>query len=155
DYTVAQYEALVDRLRKRIPDIALSTDVIVGFPDEADEDFEATVALMRRVRYDSAFLFKYSARHGTRAFQWGGAVPELDEAGRLEHVIGLQEDLFAERNRVLIGAEVEVLVEGLARRPDGWLSGKTPQFKTVVFPGAGTPGDLVRVRVESVTSHTL
>jgi len=155
DYTVARYEELVERLRARIPGIALSTDVIVGFPDETDEDFEATVALMRRVRYDSAFLFKYSARRGTRAFQWGDTVPELEKARRLEHVIALQEEISSERNRALVGAEVEVLVEGPARRPDGWLAGKTPQFKTVVLPGPGTAGDLVRVRVESATSHTL
>ena len=155
DYTVAVYEDLVARLRTRVPGIALSTDVIVGFPGEQDEDFAATEALMVRVRYDSAFLFKYSPRAGTRASKWGDSVPEAEKARRLERLIALQESISAERNRTLIGSEAEVLVEGPARRPEGWMTGKTPQFKTVVFPGPAAPGTVVRVRVEAATSHTL
>jgi tRNA-2-methylthio-N6-dimethylallyladenosine synthase len=155
DYDVPAYEALVARLRERVPGLALSTDVIVGFPDEDEEDFAATEALLRRVRYDSAFLFKYSPREGTRAFRWEDSVPEAEKARRLERLIALQETISAEINRTLLGAEVEVLVEGPARRPAGWVSGKSPQMKTVVFPGPAAPGDLVRVRVESTTSHTL
>jgi len=155
EYTAARYEALVDRLRERVPGIALSTDVIVGFPGEDDDDFAATEALLRRVRYDAAFLFRYSSRDGTRAARWPDDVPDADKARRLERLIALQETISAERNRALLGADVEVLVEGPARRPEGWSSGKTPHMKTVVFSGPTAPGTLVRVRVGAATSHTL
>ncbi len=155
EYSVAEYEALVAQLRARVPGIALSTDVIVGFPGETDEDFAATEALVTRVRYDSAFLFKYSPREGTRAWKWGDTVPETEKGRRLQRLVALQEAISAEINRRLIGAEVEALVEGPARRPPGWTSGKTPHLKTVIFAGTARPGDLVRVRVEAATSHTL
>jgi tRNA-2-methylthio-N6-dimethylallyladenosine synthase len=155
DYTVAEYEDLVARLRDRIPGLALSTDVIVGFPDESEADFAATEALMQRVRYDSAFLFRYSPREGTRAWKWDDSVPDAEKARRLERLIALQEAIAAERNRALIGCERDVLVEGSAKRPDGWVTGKTPDFRTVVLPGPVAPGEEVRVRIESATSHTL
>ena len=155
EYSVAQYEDLVAALRHRIPGIALSTDVIVGFPDETEDDFAATEALVRRVRYDSAFLFKYSPRDGTRAFRWSDTVPEDEKARRLERLVALQEAISAEINRRLVGSDVDVLVEGPARRTAGWMAGKTPQLKTVVFAGPARPGDVVRVRVEATTSHTL
>jgi tRNA-2-methylthio-N6-dimethylallyladenosine synthase len=155
DYTVAGYERLVARLRARVAGLALSTDVIVGFPGETDADFAATEALMARVGYDSAFLFKYSAREGTRAWKWTDDVPETVKAHRLERLIELQEGASAERNRAQIGGEVEVLVEGPAKRPAGWMVGKSRDFRTVVLPGPAAPGDLVTVRVAAATSHTL
>jgi tRNA-2-methylthio-N6-dimethylallyladenosine synthase len=154
-YTVAQYEDLVARLRARVPGLALSTDVIIGFPGETDADFAATEALVARLGYDSAFLFKYSPRDGTRAFKWDDDVPEPVKGERLARLIALQEDVSAARNRALIGHDVEVLVEGPARRPSGWVTGKTEAFKTVVLPGPLAPGTLVTVRVEAATSHTL
>src|SRR5438094_9392021 len=155
EYTAAGYEDLVARLRARVPGLALSTDVIVGFPGEDEDDFASTEALMRRVRYDSAFLFKYSPREGTRAFRWGDPVPDDEKARRLGRLVDMQETISAEINRGLVGTEVEVLVEGPARRPEGWMAGKSREMKTVVFPGPASAGDLVRVRVESATSHTL
>jgi tRNA-2-methylthio-N6-dimethylallyladenosine synthase len=155
DYTVASYEELVGRLRARVPGLALSTDVIVGFPGEDDADFAATEALLRRTRYDSAFLFKYSPREGTRAFRWDDSVPDDEKGRRLARLIAVQESISAEINARLVGHEVEVLVEGPARRPADWMAGKTPQMKTVVFAGPASPGDVVRVRVEAATSHTL
>ncbi|HWP66421.1 MAG TPA: tRNA (N6-isopentenyl adenosine(37)-C2)-methylthiotransferase MiaB [Candidatus Limnocylindria bacterium] len=155
DYTVAEYEALVARLRERVPGLALSTDVIVGFPGEDEDDFAATVALLRRVRYDAAFLFKYSRREGTRAAKWDETVSEEEKGRRLAQVIELQEAISADINRGLVGQQVEVLVEGPARRPDGWLVGKTPQMKTVVFPGPAAAGSLVQVRIDSSTAHSL
>jgi len=155
DYTVAQYENLVWRLRRRIPGIALSTDVIVGFPGEDEGDFAATVDLMRRVRYDSAFLFKYSCREGTRAAKWDETVSEEEKGRRLAHVIAVQEAIAAGLNRALVGGRVEVLVEGPARRPEGWMMGKTPQMKTVAFPGPAAVGSLVQVQIESTTAHSL
>jgi tRNA-2-methylthio-N6-dimethylallyladenosine synthase len=155
-YTTAQYLDLVQRLRRAIPGIALSTDIIVGFPGEEESDFEATLQLMRQVRYDSAFMFKYSARHGTRAFSWPETVSEQDKGRRLQEVIALQEHMSAEINRSLLGAVVEVLVEGKARRRQGWIAGKTAHFKTAVFPDSGAvAGEFVAVRVDDSTAHTL
>ncbi len=155
DYTTAAYEDLVARLRARVPGLALSTDVIVGFPGEDEADFAATEALMQRVRYDSAFLFKYSPREGTRAFKWGDDVADTEKARRLERLIALQESISAEINRCLVGTDVAVLVEGSARRREGWMAGKSPQMKTVVFAGPASVGDVVIVRVETTTAHTL
>jgi tRNA-2-methylthio-N6-dimethylallyladenosine synthase len=155
DYTVDAYERLVERLRSRVAGLALSTDVIVGFPGETEADFAATEDLMARTRYDSAFLFKYSAREGTRAYKWADDVVEHEKARRLERLIALQERVSAERNRAQIGRRVEVLAEGPAKRPEGWMVGKSRDFRTVVFPGPASPGDLVTVRVESASSHTL
>ena len=155
EYTVGEYEALVARLRERLPGIALSTDVIVGFPGEEDDDFAATEALVGRIRYDSAFLFKYSRREGTRAHRLGDTVSEEEKTRRLGRLIALQEAVSAEVNRRLVGSDVEALVEGPARRGEGWMAGKTRHMKTVVFPGPATAGELAHVRVESATSHTL
>ena len=155
DYDLAGYEVLVERVRSRIPDVALSTDVIVGFPGETADDYEATVSLMERVRYDSAFLFKYSARSGTRADKLDDDVPEAEKAERLTRLIELQERTSAAANRALVGTDVEVLVEGPARRQAGWMAGKTPQMKTTVFSGHASVGELVRVRIEASSAHTL
>jgi len=155
DYTIEFYEDLVATLRARVPGIALSTDVIVGFPEEEDDDFAATESLMQRVRYDSAFLFRYSPRSGTRAFKWPDSVPGSIKAERLERLIALQESISAEENARFVGATVEVLVEGPARRREGWMTGKTPCFRTVVFPGPADPGTLAAVTIETTTSHTL
>ena len=155
-YTVAQYRALVVRLRAALPGLALSTDVIVGFPGETEDDFTATLELLRGVRYDSAFLFKYSRRDHTKAAKWEETVSELDKARRLQAVIDQQHAIGAEINAGWVGREVEVLVEGPARRPEGWLAGKTREFKTAVFPaGNAQVGDLARVRIADATSHTL
>ncbi len=155
-YTVEHYATLVERLRSTIPGLALSTDIIVGFPGEDEADFQATYDFMAEIRYDSAFMFKYSAREGTKAYKWEETLSEQEKGQRLQAIIGLQERISAEINRQTIGQTVEVLVEGPAKRPEGWLSGKTRQFKTAVLPGSGTqPGDLVSVRVASTTAHTL
>ena len=156
-YTVEEYLSLVERVRAAIPGVALSTDIIVGFHGEEEPDFRATLELMAAVRYDSAFSFKYSLRENTRAFKLGDTVSEAEKGRRLAEVIALQERVSAERNRGLIGHRFAVLVEGPARRGGGMLSGKTPQFKTAVFAAADSirPGDIVTVRVESATGHTL
>ncbi len=155
-YSVEEYAALVDRLRAAIPHLALSTDIIVGFPGEEEDDFRATYDFMAQVRYDFAFMFKYSAREGTRAYKWGETLSEAEKGRRLQEIIRLQEGIGGEINRQRIGQTVEVLVEGPAKKQKDWLAGKDPQFKTVVFPGNGArPGELVPVRVTSANAHTL
>ena len=166
-YTVAEYLALVARVRAAIPGVALSTDIIVGFHGEEESDFEATTDVMRAVGYDSAFMFKYSVREHTRAFGLGDCVSEEEKGRRLMALIALQEEMSLARNRAMVGREFPVLVEGPARRGGGMMAGKTPQFKTAIFAvetaAVGTAagvkrvaaGDTVNVRVDSATGHSL
>lgn len=155
DYTVAQFEALVERLRELRPELAITTDAIVGFPGETAADFEATYALFERTRFATGFLFKYSPRTGTRAAKWDDDVPESEKALRLDRLITLQERISGELNRAEIGTDLDVLVEEPARRPEGWVTGKSPQFKRVICEGPALIGSTVRVRIEAATSHTL
>ena len=156
-YTTEEYLRLVERLRLAIPNLALSTDIIVGFHSEDEQDFAATLGLMRTVGYDSAFMFKYSLREHTLAYKLGDSVTETEKSARLAEVIALQESISLERNRALVGHEFPILVEGPARRGRGMLVGKTPQFKTALFPAVSgfRPGETVRARVDSVTAHSL
>jgi tRNA-2-methylthio-N6-dimethylallyladenosine synthase len=156
-YTTDEYLRLVERLRSAIPNLALSTDIIVGFHSEDEQDFAATLLLMRTVGYDSAFMFKYSVRQHTGAFKLGDSVSDMEKSRRLSEVIALQEATSLDRNRALVGREFPVLVEGPARRGQGMLVGKTPQFKTALFPAAPAirQGDTVRARVDSGTAHSL
>ena len=156
-YTVAEYVDLVARVRAAKRGLALSTDIIVGFHGETDADFDATMALMRTIGYDSAFMFKYSLREHTRAHKLGDSVSDEEKGRRLTALIEMQEEISAERNRRLIGSRYKVLVEGPARRGGGMLAGKTPQYKTAIFAGVEgiVAGDTVEVRVDSATGHSL
>ena len=156
-YTAGQYLDLVARVRAAIPGIAISTDIIVGFHGETESDFRATLNLMRTVGYDSAFTFKYSVREHTRAHRLGDTVSEIEKSRRLSEVIALQEQSSLERYRALIGRELPVLIEGPARRGVAMLAGKTPDYKTAIFPAREglMAGDTVAVRVASATGHTL
>jgi tRNA-2-methylthio-N6-dimethylallyladenosine synthase len=155
-YTIETYEALVARMREAIPGLALSTDIIVGFPGETDEDFEATRAALHRIGYDSAFLFKYSPRPGAKAAEWDDDVPDAVKARRITALIDEQKQASLDRNVPVVGREVEVLVEGPSKRnPEHWF-GKTPQFKTAVFRRRDeSVGDLVTMRVAAVSPYTL
>ncbi len=156
-YTVAEYCSLVERLRRAIPALALSTDIIVGFHGEDDSDFRATLSLVAEIGYDSAFTFKYSVRENTRAHKLGDSVSDEEKGRRLSELIALQEKISLDRNLTNIGQLFKVLVEGPARRGNAMLAGKTPQFKTAVFPAVeGIPvGATIAVRVESATAHSL
>ena len=155
-YTIEQYDALVAKLRAAVPGLALTTDVIVGFPGETDADFEATRAAMRRIRYDGAFLFKYSPRPGARSAGWDDDVPDAEKTRRITVLIEEQKQTSLERNAESVGSEVEVLVEGPSKkRADHWF-GKTKQFKTAVFRhGDERVGDRIRVRVAAASPYTL
>ena len=156
-YTAEAYRELVARMRECIPNLSISTDVIVGFCGETEADFMETHNLMAEIRYDSAFMFKYSSREGTLAHKTlDDDVSEEEKGRRLKEIIALQEGISHEINRGLIGETVEVLVEGESRRDPDKYQGKTEGFKTTVFPKENSEGgDLVRVKVESVTAHTL
>ncbi|MCH7761555.1 tRNA (N6-isopentenyl adenosine(37)-C2)-methylthiotransferase MiaB [candidate division TA06 bacterium] len=156
-YTSGEYLDLVGLIRDKIPDVGLTTDIIVGFCGETEEDFQATLALVRKVRYDSAFMFKYSPRSQTVAYRkFEDDVPEKEKGRRLEELIHIQESISREVNQTWIGKRVEVLVEGESKKDMSQFYGKTDNFKTVVFPRNGEkPGDLVEVEVVNSTSHTL
>jgi len=155
-YTIAHYETLVAKLRAAIPGLSLTTDIIVGFPGETEADFEATRAAMLRTRYDAAFVFKYSPRPGARSAEWPETVDEAEKTRRISLLIEEQKQTSLEINDAAIGGEVEVLVEGPARRdPKQWF-GKTLQFKTAVFPHRDeNVGDTLRMRVAEVSPYTL
>ena len=156
-YTAEEYLELVSKLRERIPQIALSTDVIVGFCGETEEDFMKTYQLMDDIRFDSAFMFKYSDREGTLANKMlNDDVSEIEKARRLNEIISLQEQISAEINNTTVGTTVPVLVEGDSRRDTDHFHGKTDTFKTTVFPKANAQvGDIVDVEIHSTTAHTL
>src|SRR5262249_50330332 len=124
-------------------------------PDESAADFEATCRLVEEIGYDHAYLFKYSARSLTKASRLLDSVPEAEKSRRLTHLIALQEEIAAERNRRWIGRRVEVLVERPARRSPGHVAGKTPQFTTAVVAADVVPGTLVWATVTGATAHTL
>ncbi len=156
DYTIEQYRELLARVRERVPGIAVSTDIIVGFPGETEAQFAQTAEFLEEARYDFAYQFKYSPREGTRAHKMPDTVSEEDKGRRLEQLIARQEEISFEKNQEQIGREVEVMVEGPARRPPGHVVGKSQSFKTTIFRDTGAaPGELVRVRVDGGSGHTL
>jgi tRNA-2-methylthio-N6-dimethylallyladenosine synthase len=154
-YTMAHYETLVEKLRSAVPGLALTTDIIVGFPGETEADFEMTREAMRRIRYDSAFIFKYSPRPGARSAEWPETVSEEEKTRRITLLIEEQKRTSLELNEATVGAQVQVLVEGQAKKSGQWY-GKTPHFKTVVFPhGVERVGDTIRVRIAEASPFTL
>ena len=134
-YTRDGYLKLVEDLRRTVPDIELTTDVIVGFPGETDRDFEDTLSLMDQVGYAAAFTFKYSPRKGTRAAEAEDQIPEQVKKERLKRLNDLQARKTAENNRKYLGHRGEVLIEGFDKREQNVLFGKLDTFKMVYFPG--------------------
>lgn len=156
-YTREQYLSRVAKIREIIPDCVITTDVIAGFSGETEEDYRQTLSLMETVRFDSAFMFQYSERPGTKASRHypDDITPEV-KTSRLNSIIALQNDISLERNRAWIGRDVEVLVDGPSKRCGEELAGRTDGNKTCVFPAEGhKAGDFVIVRIDSCTSATL
>jgi tRNA-2-methylthio-N6-dimethylallyladenosine synthase len=154
-YDLERYLRLVHKLRGAIPDLALGTDVIVGFPGETEEDFQATLAAVAEVRYDSAYTFIYSRRGGTEAATMDDQVPDEVKHERLERLVDVVQRVAAERNAERVGGVEEVLVEGPSRTDASRLRGRTRRNTTVNFKGDARPGELVRVEIEGASSTTL
>ena len=155
-YTLAQYDAKLTQLRAAIPGIAVTTDMIVGFPGETEEDFQRSLEYMSRVQFDSAFLFKYSARPDTKAYKIPETVTEAEKGRRLTIMIDRQHQTSGAQNDKWVGREAEVLIEGLSHRDEAQLYGKSREFKTVVLANDGSaPGTLKRVRITGATTVTL
>ncbi len=147
---------LAKRILARIPGVALSTDIIAGFPTETDDEHRETLSLMEEVRYDGAYMFNYSPREGTPAYKMGDDVSEDVKTRRLSEIISLQQKISYEINESLIGRIFEVMVDGTSRKSDEQLSGRTDTNKTVVFPrGTQKPGDVVKVKIDRVSMATL
>lgn len=155
-YKRSQYMAVVERARQLLPDVAFSTDIIVGFPGETAEDFEATLDIMREVEYDSAFTFKYSPRPGTPAERLVDDVDEDVKRERLARVNALQEELWERRAQGLLGARVEVAVEGEALKGRGLLRARTANNRKVLIPARPEldVGDELLVRLTGVKATT-
>ena len=150
-----RYLALVEKLRAAIPDLALTTDIIVGFPGETDADFRETLEVVEDVGYDGAFTFVFSPRQGTEAATMRDQVPDDVKQERIAELVDVVQRLAASRNRERIGRVEEVLVEGPSRTDPSLLRGRTRRNTTVNFAGTGAPGDLVGVRIEDASSTTL
>src|SRR6266550_952751 len=154
-YSRERYLRLAEEMRAAISDLALTTDLIVGFPGETDEDFEQTVTAVEEVGYDAAFTFVFSPRQGTEAATMPDQVPEELRHERIGRLIEVVQRVAEARNRERIGRVEEVLVEGPSRTDDTVLRGRTRRNTTVNFSGAAGPGELVSVEIEAATSTTL
>jgi tRNA-2-methylthio-N6-dimethylallyladenosine synthase len=154
-YDRERYLRLVGELRGTIPDLALTTDLIVGFPGETEEDFRQTVEAVEEVGFDGAFTFVYSPRAGTEAAARSDQVPEDVKRDRIERLIEVVQHVAAARNAARIGREEEVLVESPSRTDPTLLRGRTRRNTTVNFAGTAAPGELVPVRIDEATSTTL
>lgn len=156
-YTVDHYLKLIEKARKIIPGVSFSTDIISGFPTETYEDHLGTLDVMEKVRYDGAYMFKYSPREGTKAFRMNDDVPEEIKAKRLNEIIDLQQRISYEINQNLVGTEEVVLVEGTSKKSDQFLAGRTDTNKVVIFPlnDEIKKGDYVKVKINRATSATL
>lgn len=156
-YTVEDYKQKIEMIREKIPDCALSTDVIAGFCSETIEDHRATMDVMSWVGYDSAYMFKYSERPGTLAAKkFDDDVSEEEKIRRLNEIIDLQRELSLQSNRKDIGKTFEVLVEGMSKRDENKYFGRTSQNKVVIFDKQNTrKGDYIKVKIDDCTSATL
>jgi tRNA-2-methylthio-N6-dimethylallyladenosine synthase len=154
-YDRERYLRLVGELRGGIPDLALTTDLIVGFPGETEDDFRETVEVVEEVAFDGAFTFVYSPRAGTEAAAMEGQVPEELKRDRIERLIDVVQRVAAARNAERVGGVEEVLVEGTSRTDPSLLRGRTRRNTTVNFAGTAAPGELIDVRIDGATSTTL
>jgi len=154
-YSRERYLKLVDELRGSIPDLALTTDIIVGFPGETERDFRETMEVVEEVGYDGAFTFVYSPRAGTDAAARPDQVADDVKRDRIERLVELVQSLAAARNAERVGRVEEVLVEGPSRTDPALVRGRTRRNTTVNFAGDAASGELVDVLIERATSTTL
>ncbi len=154
-YSRERYLRLVGDLRSAIGDLALTTDLIVGFPGETKDDFEQTVSLVEKVGFDGAYTFVYSPRSGTEAAAMDDQVPDEVKQERIERLVETVQRVAAARNATRVGGTEQVLVEGPSRLDGSFLSGRTRRNTTVVFAGTASPGELVDVEITAATSTTL
>mgnify|MGYP006277983169 CR=1 FL=1 len=155
-YTVEHYLGIVEELRGKLDYLSLTTDLIVGFPSETEVEYEETLAIVARVQYDAAFMFRYSVRPGTAAADFDDDVPEDEKIRRLKNLIELQKEIGRRRNQREVGQVRRGLVEGLSRRSSDFWRARTEGNKTVLFSAVGVEaGQLLPVRITSADAFTL
>lgn len=154
-YNQQRYLDRVALIREHVPDCAITTDIIVGFPGETDEDFQQTLDVVEQVRYDSAFTFIFSPRRGTEAAEFDEQLPHAVKRERMERLVEAVQRIALERAQRFVGREMDVLVEGASRTDPDKLRGRTRHNKTVNFSGIAQPGEFARVEITSATSTTL
>ena len=156
-YTIEHYLNLIDKARQIIPGVSFSTDIISGFPTETEADHQMTLDVMEKVRYDGAYMFKYSPREGTKAFKMDDDVIEEIKSRRLQEIIQLQQKISYEINQTLVGKEEIILVEGLSKKSNDFLSGRTDTNKVVIIPNDKNikTGDYIKVKISRATQATL
>lgn len=155
-YTIEQYLEKVEMLRQLVPEIALGTDIIVGFPTETEEEFMQTYDLLKKLEFSVAFLFAYSPRKGTPAMRWKDDIPEEVKEDRLQRLIALQEDIYAKHRQAMLGKTVEVLVEKVNFKDSSLLKGRTRCWKNVLFHGdKSLIGTIQHAQIHSYSHQTL
>jgi tRNA-2-methylthio-N6-dimethylallyladenosine synthase len=155
-YSCSHYLKLVETIKKQIPGVSLSTDIISGFPTELADDHRKTIALLKEVGYDGAYTFKYSPRENTKAWAMEDDVPEDVKVDRLNEIIDVQREISYRRNQTIIGEIVEVLVEGESRKSTNDFCGRTDTNRMVVFPRNGNKtGEYEHIQIERANSATL
>lgn len=154
-YTRERYMDRVAMIRERVPDCAITTDIIVGFPGESEGDFERTLEVVEEVAYDGAFTFNYSPRRGTLAAGMPEQVPHPVKIERMERLIEVVQRRARERSQRFVGRNMEVLVEGPSRKDPTRIRGRVRHNKTVNFEGTAQPGQMIEVEIAAATSQTL
>jgi len=155
-YDQKHYLRVIEMIRKYLPQAAITTDIIVGFPDESQVDFEQTLAVMQAVRFDTAFMFKYSPRAGTKAAAMVDNVPEEEKSARLKTVIHLQKKHTLERNKALVGTIQDILIDGISKKNPTEMVGRTDTNKIVVLKkGHPQIGEICQVKIEKAMGVSL
>ena len=156
-YTIEHYLSRIEKIKNTIPDVSLTTDIIAGFPTETDDDHQATINAMKLIEYDGAYMFKYSPRENTKAYDFEDDVPEEIKLKRLNEIIEVQQEISKKLNKKEIGKLHKVLVERPSKKNENQWSGRTDTNKVVIFPKHQfvKPGDLISVKIIDYTSATL
>ncbi len=155
-YTKEHYLELAEKIRREIPDVAITTDIIVGFPEETEEDFMETVDLVKKVEYESAFTFLYSPREGTKAAAMENQVPEDEKHKRFNYLLDQLYPIVLDKNEKCIGKTYRILVDEISKSSDEFLTGRTEHFRLVHFKGdKSLLGKIVNVRIDSAKTFFL
>ncbi len=155
-YTLEQYMEKIAMFREIVPDVALGTDIIVGFPTETEEEFKMTYDALKEIEYSVAFLFAYSARKGTPAMRWKDDIPDEVKQERLHRLMELQDTIYAKQRQQMLGETVEILVESVNAKDPHLVKGRTRCWKNVLFPGTKKDvGELVNVKLHGYNNQTL
>lgn len=155
-YGYSEYLEKIKTLKEHIPDIAISTDIITGFPGEDENDYHLTVKALNEIKFDGIFAFKFSPREGTRACEMQDQVPEEIKTSRLNHILRIQEDITYRKNKLLEGTIQEILIEGPAETDSTMMTGRTRTNKIVTIPSVpGSEGSLAQVEIITAHRHSL